>query len=246
MTDPLANLDDLVRYVEREDSSGQPLAQLAHAVVMAERLGTLGDQLVGHFVDRARISGASWSEVGQSLGVTKQAAQKRFVFRTGASDDSDSGEASLLARFTGRARAAHLEAVEQARRAKHDHVGTEHLLLALLADPQNRAVQALRALGVSIDEARNAVRATLGPEGEYVGDPIPLAAATTKVEQIAVRIAKHLGNTDLVGTEHLLLALVMEGGKAANVLTALGVRRRPLGHWIESQANGNGRPGNPS
>jgi ClpA/ClpB-like protein len=237
MTDPRVNFDDLVRYVEHEDSSGQPLGQLAHAVVMADRLGTLGDQLVDHFVDRARTSGASWSEVGQSLGVTKQAAQKRFVIRTGASDDGRA--ASLLARFTGRARTAHLQAVEEARRARHDHVGTEHLLLALLADSENRAVDALRALGVSIDEARAAVRATFGPEGEYVGDPIPVAATTKKAEEIAVRIAKHLSHADLAGTEHLLLALVMEGGKAAKVLAALGVKRRPLSQWIERQANGN-------
>jgi Clp amino terminal domain, pathogenicity island component len=237
MTDAPVDFADLVRYVEREDSSGQPLGQLAHAVVMAERLGTLGDQLVDHFVERARTSGASWSEVGQSLGVTKQAAQKRFVIRVGASDDGRA--ASVLARFTGRARTAHLQAVAEARRAKHDHVGTEHLLLALLADPENRAVHALRALGVSIDEARAAVRATFGPEGEYVGDPIPVAATTKKAEEIAVRIAKHLSHADLAGTEHLLLALVMEGGKAAKVLAALGVRRRPLSQWIERQANGN-------
>jgi hypothetical protein len=244
MTDPRANFDDLVRYVEQEDPSGQPLAQLAHAVVMVEHLGTLGDQLIGHFVDRARSSGASWSEVGQSLGVTKQAAQKRFVIRAAATDDARAD--SLLARFTGRARTAHLRAVEEARHAKHDHVGTEHLLLALLADAENRAVHALRALGVSIDEARAAVRATLGPEGEYVGDPIPVAAATKKAEEIAVRIAKHLSHADLAGTEHLLLALVMEGGKAAKVLAALGVRRRALSQWIERQANGNARRGNPS
>jgi hypothetical protein len=50
-------------------------------MVVAEHLGELSDHLIGHFVDRARRSGASWTDIGRSMGVTKQAAQKRFVPR---------------------------------------------------------------------------------------------------------------------------------------------------------------------
>jgi hypothetical protein len=48
-------------------------------VLAADHLGDVADHLIGHFVDQARRSGATWTQIGQSLGVSKQAAQKRFV-----------------------------------------------------------------------------------------------------------------------------------------------------------------------
>ena len=56
-----------------------PLDQLSDAVLAADHLGEVADHLIGHFVDQARRSGASWTDIGRSMGVTKQAAQKRFV-----------------------------------------------------------------------------------------------------------------------------------------------------------------------
>ena len=70
---PSANpvrLDDLIEAITKVHSD--PLEQLSEAVIAA-------DHLIGHFVDQARHSGASWTQIGQSMGVTKQAAQKRFV-----------------------------------------------------------------------------------------------------------------------------------------------------------------------
>jgi hypothetical protein len=60
------------------------LDQLADAVQAAEQLGEVADHLIGHFVDQARRSGASWTDIGKSMGVTKQAAQKRVVPRAEA------------------------------------------------------------------------------------------------------------------------------------------------------------------
>jgi hypothetical protein len=57
----------------------EPLDQLTDAVLAAEALGEVADHLIGHFVDQARRSGASWTDIGTCMGVTKQAAQKRFV-----------------------------------------------------------------------------------------------------------------------------------------------------------------------
>ena len=48
-------------------------------MLAAEHLGDVADHLIGHFVDQARRSGASWTDIGRSMGVTKQAARKRFV-----------------------------------------------------------------------------------------------------------------------------------------------------------------------
>src|SRR5690606_40891933 len=60
------------------------LDHLPGAVVPAGRIGDVADHLIGHFVDQARRSGASWTQIGASMGVTKQAAQKRFVAKPAA------------------------------------------------------------------------------------------------------------------------------------------------------------------
>ena len=73
-------LDDLIAGVEQ--AHADPLDRITGAVVVADALGETADHLVGHFVDQARRAGASWSEIGRSMGVTKQAAQKRFVGRS--------------------------------------------------------------------------------------------------------------------------------------------------------------------
>ena len=70
-------LDDLIDAITSVHP--EALDQLTDAVLAAEHLGDVADHLIGHFVDQARRSGASWTESGKSMGVTKQAAQKRFV-----------------------------------------------------------------------------------------------------------------------------------------------------------------------
>src|SRR5919198_1221261 len=96
-----ARLDDLIAYVKAQHADGSPLDHLSAAVGAADQLGDLADHLIGHFVDQARRAGASWTEIGQSMGVSKQAAQKRFVPREGAEPRSSAG--SLFGRFTDRA-----------------------------------------------------------------------------------------------------------------------------------------------
>src|SRR3954453_14112116 len=91
-----------------------PLEQLQDAVLAAEHLGEVSDHLIGHFVDRARRSGASWTDIGKSMGVTKQAAQRRFVPK-GSSSDLDPEEG--FGRFTPRARNVVVSAQEEARSA---------------------------------------------------------------------------------------------------------------------------------
>src|ERR1044072_2456324 len=76
ITNPV-RLDDLIDVIKKVHE--EPLEQLTDAVLAAESLGEIADHLIGHFVDQARRSGASWTEIGKCMGVTKQAAQKRFV-----------------------------------------------------------------------------------------------------------------------------------------------------------------------
>src|SRR5215475_2912306 len=99
MTIPQVRLGDLIEAIEKVHSS--PLAQLTDAVIAAEHLGDVADHLIGHFVDQARRSGASWTEIGRCRGGTKQAAQKRFV---GKEPTSAPGAAAGFSRITPRAR----------------------------------------------------------------------------------------------------------------------------------------------
>jgi len=77
-------LDNLITYVKALHPDGGPLDSVSDAMVVATQPDEQSDALIGHFVDQARRSGASWSQIGASMGVSKQAAQKRFVSR----DDS--------------------------------------------------------------------------------------------------------------------------------------------------------------
>ncbi|MGI5192709.1 hypothetical protein ACQEVY_03460 [Streptomyces sp. CA-288835] len=74
----LVRIDDLVDHVIALHSDGDALVHLSDAVATSERLSAVADQLVAHFVDEARKTSATWAEIGRSLGVTRQAAQKRF------------------------------------------------------------------------------------------------------------------------------------------------------------------------
>src|SRR3954462_14587782 len=79
MSEIPVRLDDLIDFVRRRRPEGDALDHLSDAVLASERLGEVSDHLIGHFVDQARRAGASWTEIGRHMGVSKQAAQKRFV-----------------------------------------------------------------------------------------------------------------------------------------------------------------------
>ncbi len=105
-------LDDLINAIKKVHTDA--LEQLTSAVMAAEHLGEVADHLIGHFVDQARRSGASWTDIGQSMGVSKQAAQKRFVAK-GASADLDPSEG--FSRYTTRARNVVITSQNEARAA---------------------------------------------------------------------------------------------------------------------------------
>src|SRR5918998_5896868 len=100
-------LDDLIQAIKKVHDD--ELDQLTDAVLAAETLGDVADHLIGHFVDQARRSGASWTEIGKCMGVTKQAAQKRFVPKTPSVADALDPNA-VFGRFTPRARNVVVEA----------------------------------------------------------------------------------------------------------------------------------------
>ncbi len=208
------SLDDLIRAIKAVHSDA--LEQLTDAVLAAEHLGEVADHLVGHFVDQARRSGASWTEIGASMGVTKQAAQKRFVPK-GDTVDPNEG----FARFTPRARTAVVSAQRAARDAENIEIGPEHLTLGLIGDPESLAVAILAAQGVAPDQIRAAI--TLPPATGQTLDLVPFNGPAKKVLELTFREALRLGH-NYVGTEHLLLAL-LESEDGDGPLHRLGVEK---------------------
>src|ERR1700691_3861371 len=126
-------LDDLISYVKSQD--GTALDHVSAAMRVSEHLDELADHLIGHFVDQARRSGASWTQIGQSMGVTKQAAQKRFVPKD-PGEPSDLAPAQGFSGFNPQARNAVVASQNEAHAAGNTEIQPAHLILGLLAEPQ--------------------------------------------------------------------------------------------------------------
>ncbi|MGK5642413.1 Clp protease N-terminal domain-containing protein [Streptomyces sp. URMC 126] len=121
-------------------------------------------------------------------------------------------------RFTVKARKVVVTAQEEARLLKHDHIGTEHLLLALLEVPDHTAANVLHRLGYDKEAARADVVAVVEPGTQALNGHIPFAPSAKRALDLALREAQRLRHTD-IGTEHILLALAGEGaGAGAEVL----------------------------
>ncbi|MDH6246803.1 Clp protease N-terminal domain-containing protein [Mycobacterium sp. OTB74] len=203
-------LDDLITAIKMVHS--EPLDQLTDAMLAAEHLGDIADHLIGHFVDQARRSGASWTDIGTSMGVTKQAAQKRFV-------PKPMDDASGFSRFTPRARNVVVASQEAARASGSAEITPRHLTLGLLTDPESLAMVLLTNQGVTADALRAAVTTPV-TEGESP-QLIPYDNAAKKVLELTFREALRLGH-NYVGTEHILLAL-LESEESGGPLHSLGV-----------------------
>ena len=213
-------LDDLIAAIKKVHDD--ELDQLTDAVLAADHLGDVADHLIGHFVDQARRSGASWTDIGRSMGVTKQAARKRFVPKgpdEGAGPPSGPG----FDRFTPRARNAVVAAQEEARTAQNSEIGALHLVLGLLHEPDAVAGQAIAAQGVPLDTVRRIATAALPPAAEALPALIPYDMAAKKALELTFRTALRLGH-NYIGTEHILLALLeVEDGQGT--LAGLGLDR---------------------
>ena len=210
-------LDDLIAAIEQVHTDA--LDQLSDAVLAADHLGEVADHLIGHFVDRARRSGASWSDIGRSMGVSKQAAQKRFVPKP----ESDLDPSQGFSRFTSRARNVVMAAQDEARTAGNATITPGHLVLGLLSEPEGLGAKAIDAQGVPADTVRRTALATLPGRRDDVPALIPFDAQAQKALELTFRQALRLGH-DYIGTEHVLLAL-LEAEDGTGVLAGLGVDR---------------------
>ena len=125
-------------------------------------------------------------------------------------------------RFTERAKSALTLAQKESERLRHSYIGTEHLLLGLLGEPEGLAARVLGNLGIEIEVVRSTIESVLGRNDQPIMQHILPTSRVKRVIELAFEEARQEG-TNHVGTEHLLLALLIEGeGIAAHVLEDLG------------------------
>ena len=128
----------------------------------------------------------------------------------------------MFERFTDRARRVVVLAQEEARHLDHNYIGTEHILLGLIHEGEGVAARALTALDISLEAVRVQVVEIVGHGSDAPSGHIPFTPRAKKVLELSLREALAL-NHNYIGTEHILLGLVREGGGvAAQVLVKEG------------------------
>ncbi|HKY52241.1 MAG TPA: Clp protease N-terminal domain-containing protein [Candidatus Limnocylindria bacterium] len=136
-------------------------------------------------------------------------------------------------RFNDRAKRVLALAQDEAIRFNHNYIGVEHLLLGLVREGEGVAARVLDSFGVELSKVRTAVEFTIG-RGDSTTSPseITLSPRTKRVIELAIDEARKLGHS-AVGTEHLLLGIVREGGSVATgVLESLGVDLLKVRHQV--------------
>jgi hypothetical protein len=219
---PALSLQDVIHLVEVDSEGSQPLSRLGVASVLVRNLAEVGDAALGYFVDQARHAGHSWSEIGEALGVSKQAAQQKQTVRLSLGLNAPTFE-----RFTPRARNVLSEAEPIAREWGHGQIGTEHLLLALYREPRGVAAQILNESNLSVDKAEAAVdaRTERGPGAPE--EKLRFSAKAIAVFSGALASALERGH-NYIGTEHLLLGLTRGESQAADILEDAGLGQEAL------------------
>lgn len=217
------SLADLIAHLDEELPDSNNLARISEAQLRNQTLSDLGDQLVDHYVGKAKQAGASWSEVGDAIGVTKQAAQQRHA-------------PAPFERFTDLNRHSIVLAQEAARTHKHDFIGTEHLLLGLLGEPQGLAYEVLLAKTQSEQRIRDAISEAMPPTGTKAPrGHIAFRSESKEAIEQALRASADLGH-DWVGTEHSLLGLIRaEQSPAAQILRNLGFTSDELHETVKTE-----------
>ena len=128
---------------------------------------------------------------------------------------------------------------EEAMRLGHDYIGTEHLLLGLLREGEGVAAEILKNIGLDLEELRKAIEDTVRSTGETatIGN-IPFTKRAEKVLKMSYMEADRY-KSDIIGTEHLLLALAKErDGVAAQILMSFGVNYETIRQELENIIKG--------
>jgi hypothetical protein len=221
-------LDELISTV-RGQAPDDAIAQLRAAASLKGELDDLTDALLGHFVDQARRSGATWSQIGDALGVTKQAAQQRHTSTESAARRilgwlAPRAASTGFRRFTPRAKSVVVAAEEAAVGFGDTEIGSQHLLVGLYAEPESIAVLVLDDLGVDRAAVTAAALERSAGNDEPVRGHVPFGEGAKQALEHALRAALDLGH-NYVGTEHILLGVLRLGADdpGAAILVGAGV-----------------------
>jgi hypothetical protein len=218
-------LEDLIKEVDERTASNQPLDRLAAAAERHRELTDEADLLLDHYVNAAREAKCSWAQIGEVLGVTKQAAQQRHSRWSGAGGFvrgllGGRQRSGLFQRFSPRARSGVAAAQEAARSLGHDSIGTEHVLVGILGDPDSIAAKVMARWSVTGDDVLADIERRVGRgTGPAPTGHIPFTAGSKKALELALREALGLGH-NYIGTEHVLLGLSRADDGLATVILA--------------------------
>ncbi|MFL5820273.1 MAG: Clp protease N-terminal domain-containing protein [Solirubrobacteraceae bacterium] len=201
-----------------------PQAGLRALTALRERL----DELEMLQVSAAVEAGLSWTDIARAMGISRQAAHKRYSRRAGREPGASGRPRRML--VTAEARHAVQLAREEARALGADVVGTEHVLLGILRCERSHATWALHAMGARLDDARAAAEPTLAScNGDAVsGEPRHpawrgLSPHARRVLERSLEEALERGE-GYIGVEHLLLAVLRdERGGAAQTLRRMSI-----------------------
>jgi ATP-dependent Clp protease ATP-binding subunit ClpC len=143
----------------------------------------------------------------------------------------------MFERFTDRARRVIVLAQEESQRLSHNYIGTEHLLLGLLAERDGLAAQALESLNVTLTAAREQVEEIIGLGDQNPHGHIPFTPRAKKILELSLREALTTGS-EVIDTQHLLLGLVDEGdGVGAQILERLGATAQAVRETVARLIN---------
>jgi hypothetical protein len=226
-------LDNLIAYVKTVHPDGGPLENVSDAFAVSEQLDEQSDALLGYFVDQARRSGLSWSQIGAAMGVSKQAAQKRFVPGQ-ATEHLLAANFKKFSRFTDRAARVLFAADRLAADRAGDHdgqsgrppVGAAELSAAFLTEPEGVAAKAILAAGLTPEQVYAAVGTGPAPQlpnQDRAGlTELTFDDSSKAAFREALKWALRMGH-NYIGTEHLLLGVLFTGGPVAEGFTGLGL-----------------------
>jgi ATP-dependent Clp protease ATP-binding subunit ClpC len=148
----------------------------------------------------------------------------------------------MEAKFSNKVKEVIALAREEALRLGHDYIGTEHLMLGIIRDGEGPGIDLLLKSGVSLDQLRQSIEHSTASTSRSSFDKqsmlnIPLTKQAEKVLRLTYLEAKYF-KTNLVGTEHLLMAILRdEDNVATQILEKYQVHYDLIKEMVEFQSS---------
>ena len=221
----------LRELLEHAVRAGQPAAALRAMTALRDEL----DAFERLQVARALDAGQSFGDVARAIGISRQAAHRRYRDLAGVALPEDAEEPRDDRRLvvTSEARAAVTLAREEASTMGAPAVGSEHLLLGIMRCRAPSTSAVLDTSGITLADARRCAQPTLvegappvmpvAPQPGAAGGPRGISAYARAVFELALRAATKRGD-GFIGVDHLLLASLEDpNGGACRTLCELGL-----------------------